>query len=155
VNDAATITAEPLNEGGFAPFGELITATEHPGRRRTDAAVDFADGRRLVLSTTHVAPSELPIRVTELERHPFSSQTFVPLSVERWLLIVSTSLDVTDVRAFVAGPGIGVTIGRGVWHHGLTVLDGPGRFAVLMGKDGATDDERAAVPPFTVRVTQS
>jgi len=102
------------------------------------------------MSTTHAAPSELPVWVTEFERHPYSSQTFLPLVVTRWLVIVATSLDVAGVRAFVAGPGVGMTVGRGVWHHGLTVLDASGHFAVVMGKADASDTEVAAVQPFEV-----
>ena len=90
------------------------------------------------------------MRVTELERHPHSSQTFLPLEVTRWLLIVTNSLEVGDVRAFTAGPGLGVTIGRGVWHAGLAVLDTPGHFAVLMGRDDSTDTEFTGIDPFEV-----
>ena len=150
VHPVPRIAAEPLTAAGFAPFGELVTSPERPGRRRADRLVEFASDRSMVLSTTHAECSEPPVTVTELERHPHSSQTFLPLEVSRWLLIVTASPAVGDVRAFVAGPGVGVTIGRGVWHHGLVVLDAPGHFAVLMGKDDATDTEVTEVQSFEV-----
>jgi ureidoglycolate lyase len=144
------IHAEPVSATRFAPYGELIEAPPAPGRRPVTDALSWESSRAVVLSTTHVAPVSLPVVVDQLERHPHSSQTFLPLEVGRWIVIVASSVDPADVRAFVLGPGVGVTIGRGVWHHGLTVLDQPARFAVLMGKDGATDDEFSAVAPFTV-----
>ena len=54
-------------------------------------------------------------------------------------------------RAFLAGPGQGVTYGADVWHHPSTVFDRTARFAIFMWKDGgAEDDEFVQVAPFTV-----
>jgi ureidoglycolate lyase len=37
------------------------------------------------------------------------------------------------------------------WHHGLTLLDKPGRMAVFMWRDGGKlDEEFVDVAPFTV-----
>jgi len=57
------------------------------------------------------------------------------------------------LRAFIAGPDQGVTYRMNTWHHGLTVLDKPGRFAVFMWRDGGKGDEEfVPVKPFVVRV---
>jgi ureidoglycolate lyase len=32
----------------------------------------------------------------------------------------------------IAGPGQGITYRMNTWHHGFTVLDRPGRFAMFM-----------------------
>lgn len=146
------LRAEPIGADEFRRFGELIQAPDGPGRGDAAEALEFDSDRAVVLSTTHAVATTPPIRVEYLERHPHSSQTFLPLDVSRWLVIVATSLGRFDARAFLVGPGVGVTIRRGVWHHGLTVLDGPGRFAVLMARDGATDDEFVDVTPFEVVV---
>ena len=45
--------------------------------------------------------------------------------------------DGARARAFVAGPGQGVTYHAGTWHHALTVLDSAARFAVLIWRDGS------------------
>lgn len=42
----------------------------------------------------------------------------------------------TRATAFVAEPRQGVTHGADVWHHGLTVLNAPARFAVFIWHDG-------------------
>ena len=143
------VHTEAIDDEAFAPFGQVIAAPASVGRRSFAEGLSH-DDRPPVVSTSHVAPRELPIEVVELERHPHSSQTFLPLDVGRWVVVVATSPDPSSVRAFTVGPGVGVTIGRGVWHHRLTVLDRPGRFAVLIWKDGATDDELAAIEPVTV-----
>ena len=90
-----------------------------------------------------------------LERHAFSSQTFVPLRVSRYLVLATLDApgggpDLTRLRAFVARAGQGVTYALGTWHHPVTVLDGPGEFAVLMWRDGTAGDEEFV--PVTVPV---
>ena len=135
------VTALPITASAFAPFGQLITAPDEVGGRSPTGGLSFDPNRPVVLSTTHARRVEEPVVVRELERHPHSSQTFLPLEVRRWIVIVWLTCDAKGVKAFEVGPGRGVTIARGVWHHGLTVLDDDARFAVLMWKDGRTDDE--------------
>ena len=48
---------------------------------------------------------------------------------------------------FMVGPGVGVTIGRGIWHYQLTALDADAKFVVLMWKDHSTDEEIVSIPP--------
>ena len=57
------------------------------------------------------------------------------------------------MRAFIATGQQGVTYKPNTWHHGLTVLDKPGRFAVFMWRDGGKGDEEfVPVEPFTIRI---
>jgi len=57
------------------------------------------------------------------------------------------------VRAFIATGKQGVTYKPNTWHHGLTVLDKPGRFAVFMWRDGTKGDEEfVPVEPFIIRI---
>lgn len=143
-----TVFARPITASEFEPFGQLIAAPERYGRESFAAGLSHQD-RPPVLSATHTPPVRLPLTIDQMERHPHSSQTFIPLDVARWLVVVSLSLEPSDVRAFVVGPSIGVTIARGVWHHQLTALDRAARFAVLMWKnDAADDDQVAAIEPF-------
>src|SRR5258708_607661 len=56
----------------------------------------------------------LPLEMKLLERHEFSSQTFVPLDVGRWLVVVCPHAplggpDVAHSRALIAGPDQGIT----------------------------------------------
>ncbi len=153
------IRARPLTAEAFAPFGQVLAPPLEPGRQYFDEAL--ASARPLArpsLSLSSRLPVPLPVRVAMLERHRFSSQTFVPLDVSRWLIVVASHAagggpDCGRARAFVADPGQGVTYAMDTWHHGSTVLDRPARFAVFMWRDGTPDDEEFVdVPPFVVRV---
>ncbi|MGY9084251.1 MAG: ureidoglycolate lyase [Acidimicrobiales bacterium] len=146
-----TIFTEPITTPQFEPFGQLIAAPESFGRQSFATGLSHGD-RAPVLSTTHTPPFRLPLTLDKMECHPHSSQSFLPLDVTRWLVVVSLSLEPTDIRAFVVGPGVGVTIARGVWHYQLTALDRSARFAVLMWKNGAADDDQfARIEPVQVQ----
>ncbi|MGK7871700.1 ureidoglycolate lyase, partial [Falsiroseomonas sp. E2-1-a20] len=95
---------------------------------------------------------------TTMERHQYSSQSFVPMDAGRWIAIVAPhgadgAPDMARAQAFIARADQGVTYGADVWHHPFTVIDRPGRFAVFMWKDGsAADDEFVQVAPFEVHL---
>ncbi|MDO8361193.1 MAG: ureidoglycolate lyase, partial [Devosia sp.] len=66
-------------------------------------------------------------------------------SAGRWVVVVAPTLadgspDVATVRAVVAGPEDAICIGRNVWHAGLTVLDRPAEFGMMMWRADAGDD---------------
>jgi ureidoglycolate lyase len=142
------IVAEPLTAAAFEPFGAVLEGSTAPGR--TYLSDTLANGRPhapVSLAVTTVEPkAALPMRVTVLERHAHSSQTFIPLAVSRYVILATRDApgggpDLDHLRAFVARAGQGVTYAMGTWHHPLTVLDGPASFAVLMWRDGTAGDE--------------
>jgi ureidoglycolate lyase len=144
------VIAEPLSSAAFSRFGEVV---EHAGRERrrmlpdaTTCAKESSAARLWV--SLFAEPARLPLTISTLERHRFSPQTFIPLEVSRYLVTVAPSDAsgrpiLSEVRAFIVGAGRGVVYRRGVWHSGMTVLDRPGRFAVLFWStgDASTDDE--------------
>ena len=157
------IIAQPLNAAAFAPYGEVLAPPAEPGRGYFDESLkNGRAGAWPSLSVMHASPARaLPFAATILERHEFSSQSFVPIEVSRWLIIVAPSLpqggpDAARAVAFVAGPEQCVTHHMGTWHHGLTVLDRPARFAVFMWRDGTQADEELVTlaSPFNVVVAR-
>lgn len=155
------IIAQPLSAEAFAPYGDVLAPPAAPGRVYFEKGLKSGRaGAWPSLSVTHSLPlAKLPLQATMLERHEFSSQSFMPLDVSRWLVVVAPSgpdggPDASGAVAFVAGPGQGVTYHMGTWHHGLTALDRPARFAVFMWRDGSSTDEefRQLAAPFTVQV---
>jgi ureidoglycolate lyase len=158
------ITAEPIDAEAFKSFGDLLMAPPGPGRRAYGAGLaNLRAHARSELSVSLVTPQvTFPLTVRELERHPFSSQSILPLSVSRWLIVVAPSNaagepDAAKARAFLAGPGQGVTYHAGTWHHGLTVLDDIAKFAVLIWRDGTAGDEefKPLAEPMTIAVPDS
>ena len=142
------IIAEPLEASGFSAFGEVIQAPPE-GRRQffNERLENNRPAARVDLSLATITPVDrLPLPATVMERHPFSSQTFLPLKASRYLVIVAPDgdhggPDLAGVRAFVAGGDQGITYRCGVWHHGVTVLDEAAVIAVLMWCDGSSGDE--------------
>ncbi|QEL27232.1 ureidoglycolate hydrolase (plasmid) [Bosea sp. F3-2] len=143
-----TVTIEPLTAQAFAPYGEVVAHAGSERRRFFPHVFEhLADAGEPSFWVSRVDQIDtLPLMVTMLERHPFTAQTFLPLSGGRYLAIVAESdaqggPDPATLRAFLAGPSQGVTYRRDVWHHGMTILDGPAQFAVLMHKTGRGDDD--------------
>lgn len=154
------IVPAPLTREAFALFGDVIDVPDRPGRAYYEEALgNLRPGAWPSLSVSLKAETpDRPLRADLLERHEFSSQTFMPLDVARWLIMVAPHAaqggpDVGSIRAFIATGKQGVTYKPNTWHHGLTVLDRPGRFAVFMWRDGGKGDEEfVSVEPFTVRI---
>jgi ureidoglycolate lyase len=154
------LTAEPLTAPAFAPFGAVLEGPPDPGRHYFDAQLmNRRPASRTSLSISRHLPLErLPLHAKLFERHEFSSQTFLPLSVARYLVIVAPAAaggpDAARTRAFVGRAGQGVSYHAGTWHHGMTVLDAPAVFSVLMWRDGTSGDEEfVELPtPLTVHV---
>jgi ureidoglycolate lyase len=154
------LIAAPLTAEAFAPFGEVLEGPAEPGRMQFGAALESRrPGVRASLAFVLKTPLDaLPLRTRVMERHPFSSQSFVPMDAGRWLAIVAPHAaqggpDMARARAFLARPDQGVTYGADVWHHPFTVLDRAARFAVLAWRAGtAADDEFVDVAPFTVNM---
>lgn len=91
---------------------------------------------------THSQPEETPpvFQIRILERHPFTSQTFIPMGLDaadqstKYLVIVAPTLpptsnfpdqgppDLANVRAFLADGGQAVTYGAGTWHAPMVVV---------------------------------
>ena len=153
------VVAQPLTDDAFASFGQVIDRLMHPGRKFfNEALANRRAGADVNLSLARLDPvTDLPLQAYELERHEFSSQTFLPIDVLRYLVIVAPMAadggpDVAGVCAFVANGDQGITYRLNTWHHGMMVLDAPGSFAVLMWCDGTSGDEeiRSLDQPFSV-----
>ncbi len=143
-----TLTLTPLTAASFAPYGDVVCASPVPGERAlyTDRLTPDGEGTRVSLHVNHVLPSELPFLATRLERHPATSQTFLPLDASRYLVVVADrapdgSPDPASLKGFWSSGGQGVTYRRDTWHHGMVALDRPARFAVLMWRHGEGNDD--------------
>ena len=138
------LEAVPLTAAAFAPFGDVVEAGDRfalinrgTSRMYADlATIDVdAQGGRPRVSLYRVAPCELPFTVTILERHPLSSQLFVPLDSAVFLLVVAPGgadvIEPSSVRAFVTSGHQGVNYRRGTWHHPVIALTHPTEFLVI------------------------
>lgn len=140
------LSIEPLTAEAFAPYGSVIRAPAEIGRTRFhDTLANTREGARPTISASRAMPKSLPLESCVMERHRFSSQTFLPLDVARYLVIVAPDgpdgmPDAAQARGFVVDGNTGITYGAGTWHHAMIVLDRAGCFAVLMWRDGTPED---------------
>jgi ureidoglycolate lyase len=150
----------PLTADAFAPFGQLIEARgqamaiNHGATRRFHdlAGLDCsAEGGRAIVSIFRSMPPAFPFAVRVMERHPLSSQAFMPLSGRPFLVVVARAgaFDRQGVRAFRAAPGQGVNFARGTWHHFNLALEAQSDFLVIdRDGEGSNCDEVTLDPPL-------
>ncbi|UOM34878.1 ureidoglycolate lyase [Acuticoccus sp. I52.16.1] len=142
------IIVEPLTAEGFAPFGTVVPPQADPGRTYVDGSLaNLRPAAHPSLSmSARLEAASLPLTIRQMERHAFSSQTFVPTEPTSVLVVVAPHAadggpDMARARAFATEGQTGFTFGADVWHHPLTLLEAPGRFAIFMWLDGTTGDE--------------
>lgn len=140
---AVVLRPAPLTAAAFSPFGEIIESqetyriiNEGTTRQFADLApIDTAtDGGRPSISIYRATPYQLPLAIMMLERHPLSSQLFMPLHGEPFLIVVAPAGDQVDpaaARAFVSSGRQGVNYRRGTWHHPLIALRDASEFLVV------------------------
>jgi ureidoglycolate lyase len=138
-----SLRPEPLTRAGFTAFGDVIEAgnafdvinsgTTQQYHKLTDVDVS-AEGGRTQVSLYRVVPYELPLVIRLLERHPLSSQLFMPLNAAPFLVVVAPPgerVDHASVRAFVTNGAQGVNYRRGTWHHPVIALRDRSEFLVV------------------------
>lgn len=160
------IKVRRLDPAGFAPFGHVARSGEGTTKsiradtvllskssavfRHDEAAVDLA------LDFYDVQPEKDIVRIVQAERHEHSSQMFVPMAVENYLVVVWDG----DPRAggtpaaFLGGPADVVIYHPGVWHHGIVAIGGRGLLASTMWRTrGGRDVEFIDLPaPLDIAV---
>ncbi|MBW8812741.1 MAG: ureidoglycolate lyase [Caulobacterales bacterium] len=144
-----SLTPQPLTADAFAPFGEVIEASERAEvipinygwttRFHDLADVEVGEGRAIIslFRSTPLTPLVLKI----FERHPLGSQAFMPLQGRPYLVAVAPrgDFDPAAVRLFQAAPHQGVNYARGVWHHFLLAQEAESDFLVV-DREGPGDN---------------
>jgi ureidoglycolate lyase len=127
-----TLKFEPLTREAFQPFGEVIDVAgwsfHHINKGMVERYHDFCEidvserGGRPGISIMRAFPYDLPMKAEFLERHPLSTQAFMPLNGSQFLIIVAPPGDtvrVEDLRCFVSNGHQGINYKKGTWHHVL------------------------------------
>lgn len=187
VSNLDSIEAEPLTPESFAPFGGVISADHQiKNVEQSSANYGTAIKIKKVTPVVNAydkAPSQIeptpnwniyrcspPVELIEdigqrrkkytskvLERHPFTTQTFVPMGNAKdrdsYLVIVaktdaaSSPLNLPDpksVKAFVCKGNQSVTYGKGIWHAPMVVIDEDAPhidFAVFVHENGVPQED--------------
>ena len=162
------ITARPLTRENFAEFGDVIdTETDnhfpinggmterYHALARAEAAGPNA---HVLISLVRGTPYAFPLELPMVERHPFGSQAFIPLSPRPFVVVVCH--DGEDgpgtPHAFLTKPGQGVNYPRKLWHGVLTPVGEPQDFVVIdRGGDGNNVEEFHFPQPYEIRLPGS
>lgn len=182
-----TIVAEPLTPEAFAPFGDVISADHQIKNVTSSAANygtatkihkvaavvnNFAkspsgtpatanwnifrcSAPKHLIKASSISTNTYTARV--LERHPFSTQTFLPMGQDRskqsYIVIVAKTdektapenlPEISTIKAFVCKGNQSITYGAGVWHAPMVVVDEKVPhidFAVFIHENGVADED--------------
>lgn len=159
------IIPHPLTREVFAPFGDVIEtegAKSFPiNNGKTERFHDLAKveatgpNARVLISLFHGEPYDFPLKLAMVERHPFGSQAFMPLSPRPFLVVVCPDENGQPAtpQAFLTKPGQGVNYARNTWHAVLTPIGEAQDFLVIdRGGDGNNVEEFFFPAPFEIQL---
>nr|WP_179869610.1 ureidoglycolate lyase [Rhizobium chutanense] len=154
----------PLTRSAFAPFGEVIEADPASMRLINGGTTErfhalavaeaTGEGARVIINLFRGQPRSFPYAVDMMERHPFGSQSFSPVSGRPFLVVVSEDVNGRPARpqVFLARGDQGVNYRRNVWHHPLMALGQASDFLVV-DRDGPDNnlEEFFFETPFIIK----
>ena len=161
------ITARPLARENFEPFGEVIDFD-------TDSHYSINEGRceryhalakpeatgpngHVLINLFRGTPYDFPLKLTMVERHPFGSQAFIPLSPRPFVVVACPNGPdgPGEPVAFLTAPGQGVNYPRGLWHGVLTPIGEAQDFVVVdRGGDGSNVEEFHFSHPYEIHLPE-
>ena len=141
------LTGSPLTREAFAQFGQVLMAVGDDAQRQECAASlkNYRLQATLNMAFLLSKPSKPPWYIHMLERHPYSSQSFVPVQGARYLVAVCPSTSRREpaldrLIVFLADGDQAVTYNPDVWHVPHMVIGGPGKFIMLRWDVGNSED---------------
>lgn len=139
------LAAVPLTAAAFAPYGRVIepTGTSRSVNLGTALRYDWLarlenrrQHARLNVAFFRCAAQPLPLTIALLERHPGSTQLFVPMAPSPYLVVVDGE---AGLAAFIAR-GQGIAYAPGVWHAPLMALEEALDLTMLIHEDVSAGD---------------
>lgn len=113
----------------------------------------LGEGASVILNIFRGQPRRFPYAVDMMERHPFGSQSFSPLSGRPFLVVVAMDEGGQPgvPQVFLAGAHQGVNYRANTWHHPLMSLGAVSDFLVVdrVGP-GNNLEEYFYSEPFTI-----
>lgn len=158
---------EPLNAAAFAPYGQVIAAglgssssANGGNAERFDALATLAHAPVATTPTMAVyraQPMSLPFTIQLLECHPHSSQAFIPMTVDQFIVITALATtqgdaDLSTLKAFIGERGQGINYRPGIWHYPIVVLHQQADLLMFMW-EAETDNCVFQDLPQTITIT--
>jgi ureidoglycolate lyase len=150
------LQTQDLTAEAFAPYGEVFAPAAVS--ERADHVATLQNGRDWAKPNLFMARSTavaLPFDFDRMERHPHSSQSFVPMG-DRPMLVAAAlpgadgRPDPATLKAFL-GRNLGFSYRAGIWHLPVASLGEGVPFVAFMYEDGTPEDcVWAEVGSFTI-----
>lgn len=149
------LTPEPLTAKNFAPFGDVIDVAGHTpiminngNTKRFDSLAHvecFGEETRAVINIFRAQPRTMPMRIRMIEKHPYGSQSFHPLSGQPYLVLVADAVAAPQpehLHLFLAQANQGINYHANTWHHPVLALNEISDFLVVdrKGKEPNCDE---------------
>ncbi|KAI7834127.1 ureidoglycolate hydrolase [Kickxella alabastrina] len=188
----SSITVEPLTIESFQPYGDVIQLEGHKNivianqgtakrvnhvaklgnlRRCTGPALQSAQPNMCIFSSAPRPTSGGRLKINLLERHPYSTQVFMPIHQQGvkvdpdspcYLVIVAENgpddrPDLKSIRAFAANSTQGINYKANSWHSPMVTIGKQVNFIVLVWENGVAlqDCEEALISPVAIDLVPS
>ncbi|MFT6905167.1 MAG: ureidoglycolate lyase [Oleiphilaceae bacterium] len=138
------LTPTPLSAENFAPFGDVIEINDQApiiindgNTKRYDNLAKVScvgDDSYTAISLFRAQARLFPMRIYMMEKHPFGSQSFQPLSGEPYLVLVADAVDsltLENLHLFLAKHNQGINYHVNTWHHPVLALNHTCDFLVV------------------------
>ncbi|CAG8653445.1 20206_t:CDS:2 [Gigaspora margarita] len=152
---AHNVRITPANQGTARKYNHIAPVinfreTDVISKNDKGTVVQFVAKARPNLSLFRCSPMKLPIQVKLLEKHPYSSQAFIPM----YSGSKEGNPNLETLRSFIAKNNQGISYNPGVWHHPMIALEDTTNFACLTHESGnqLEDCEEIDMKHHTIQV---
>ena len=121
-----------INRLNFAAYGDLISTNDinpidiNAGyAKRFDNLADLntsKDEGKTIVSIFSALKRAFPMTVDMMEKHPLSSQAFIPMKETTFLCFVAPPgelPEINKIQSFIIPPKMGINYKPGIWHFPL------------------------------------
>ena len=121
-----------INRSNFAMYGDLISTNDiKPIDINSGYAKRFnnlanlntlKDGGKTIVSIFSALKRTFPMKIDMMEKHPLSSQAFIPMKETTFLAFVAPPgefPEINKIQSFIIPPKTGINYKNGVWHFPL------------------------------------
>jgi len=121
-----------ITRSNFSKYGDLISTDDidpmdinagYAKRFDNLANVDtLNDGGKTIVSIFSALKRNFPMKINMMEKHPLSSQAFIPMKETTFLSFVAPpgkSPEISEIKSFIIPPKTGINYKPGIWHFPL------------------------------------
>ena len=121
-----------ISRSSFSAYGDLISTDDinpmdinagYAKRFDNLANVDtLNDGGKTIVSIFSALKRTFPMKINMMEKHPLSSQAFIPMKETTFLSFVAPpgkSPEISEIKSFIIPPKTGINYKPGIWHFPL------------------------------------